>query len=246
MSKQVWTALQTRFSSQSRSRISHLKRQLQTLTQNTKSCSEYLENAKNLADQLAAAGKLIDDQDLISFLLGGLQSSYTSFVTSFNFVSRDTDFTFEEFQAELLGYENLLDVNQSVPSMDSTHFAFSTNKSKAPTYVKEKRPPLPPTKMQNAGSSNYQPHQQTRSTPPQLSNYCPVCQIFGKFGHTAIDCFHRFDYSYQGRFPLQDLIAMVAETNSTFDHQVWYMDSGTNAHITSDATNLTHQQSFCE
>ena len=246
MSKQVWTTLQTRFSSQSCSHISHLKRQLQTLTQSTKSCSEYLENAKNLADQLAAAGKPIDDQDLISFLLGGLQSSYTPFVTSFNFVSHDTDFTFEEFQAELLGYENLLDVNQSVPGMDSNHFAFSANKSKAPTYVKKKGPPLNPTKMQNVGSSNYQPHQQTISTSPQHSNYHPVCQICGKFGHTAIDCFHHFDYSYQGRFPPQDLVAMVVETNATFDHQVWYMDSGANAHINSNATNLTHQQSFRE
>ena len=246
MSKQVWTTLQTRFSSQSCSHISHLKRQLQTLTQSTKSCSEYLENAKNLADQLAAAGKPIDDQDLISFLLGGLQSSYTPFVTSFNFVSHDTDFTFEEFQAELLGYENLLDVNQSVPGMDSNHFAFSANKSKAPTYVKKKGPPLNPTKMQNVGSSNYQPHQQTISTSPQHSNYHPVCQICGKFGHTAIDCFHHFDYSYQGRFPPQDLVAMVVETNATFDHQVWYMDSGANTHITSNATNLTHQQSFHE
>ncbi|KAJ0105533.1 hypothetical protein Patl1_18983 [Pistacia atlantica] len=82
-SKQIWTALQTRFSSQSRSRISHLKRQLQTLTQGNNSCSEYHENAKSLADQLTAAGKPIDDQDLISFLLGGLQSSYTPFIRLF-------------------------------------------------------------------------------------------------------------------------------------------------------------------
>ncbi|RVW93117.1 Retrovirus-related Pol polyprotein from transposon RE2 [Vitis vinifera] len=212
-SKQVWTALQTRFSSQSH--------------------------------QLAAAGKPIDDQDLISFLLGGLQSSYTPFVTSFNFASRETDFTFEDFQAEFLGYENLLDVNHSVHNTDGPHFAFAANKSKAPTYVQKKGPPLPPTKMQNAASSNYR-SQQTRSTPPQLPNNRPVCQICGKSGHTAIDCFHRFDYSYQGRFPLQDLAAMVAETNATFDHQVWYMDSGANAHITSYATNLTHQQPFRE
>jgi hypothetical protein len=78
-SQQVWTALQTRFSSQSRSRISHLKRQLQALTQGTKSCSKNLENVKHLADQLAAAGKLMDDQDLISFLLSGLPSTYTHF-----------------------------------------------------------------------------------------------------------------------------------------------------------------------
>jgi hypothetical protein len=40
-----------------------------------------------------------------------------------------------------------------------------------------------------------------------------------------------------------DLAAMVAEDNATLDHQVWYMDSGANAHITSSATNLTHQTS---
>lgn len=191
-SKQVWTTLQTRFSSQSRSRISHLKRQLQTLTQGTKSCTEYLENAKNLANQLATAGKPVDDQDLISFLLGGLQSSYTPFVTSFNFASRDTEFSFEDFQAELLGYENLLDANQSVHGTD-THFAFAANKSKTPTYVKKKGPPFPPTKMQNACSSNSWPHQQTRSTSPQLPDNCPICQICGKSGHTAIDYFHRFN-----------------------------------------------------
>ena len=130
-SQQVWTALQTRFSTQSCSHISHLKRQLQTLTQGTKSSSEYPENAKHLANQLAAAGKLVDDQDLISFLLSGLPSTYTPFVTSFSFASRDIDFTFEDFQAELLGYENLLDFNHSSHDTDHNHFAFAAHKSKA-------------------------------------------------------------------------------------------------------------------
>ncbi|KAJ0028107.1 hypothetical protein Pint_36336 [Pistacia integerrima] len=137
---------ETRFSSQLCSQISHLKCQLQTLTQ---------------------ASKPVDNQDLISFLLGGLQSSYTPFVTSFNFASRETDFTFKDFQAKLLGYENLMDINHFVPGTDSTHFAFAANKSKAPTYVKKKGPPLPPTKMHNAASSNYRPHQQTTLTAPQ-------------------------------------------------------------------------------
>lgn len=50
ISKQVWTALKTRFSSQSRSRIAHMKRQLQTITKGSRSCSIYLENAKSIAD----------------------------------------------------------------------------------------------------------------------------------------------------------------------------------------------------
>jgi len=84
------------------------------------------------------------------------------FVTSFNFASRDIDFTFEDFQAELLGYENLLDFNHSARDTDNTYFAFAANKSKAPIYGKMKGPPLPSTKMQPAVSSASRPHQQTR------------------------------------------------------------------------------------
>jgi hypothetical protein len=73
----------------------------------------------------------------------------------FNFASREINFTFEDFQAELLGYKNLLDINHSIHSVDSSHFAFVANKSKVPTYVKKKGPPLPPTKIQNTSSSNY-------------------------------------------------------------------------------------------
>lgn len=78
---------------------------------------------------------------------------------------------------------------------------------------------------------------------PLLSEFktnSTVCQICGKSGHTAIDCYHRLDYSYQGRYRPQDLAAMVTESNATYDHQVWYMDSGANAHIKSDAANLTN------
>jgi hypothetical protein len=196
-SQQVWSALQTRFSSQSRSRISHLKRQLQALTQGTKSCSEYLENAKHLTNQLAAPGKPVDDQDLISFLLSGLPSTYTPFVTSFNFASRDIDFTFEDFQAELLGYKILLDFNHSSRNTDHNHFAFAAHKSKALIYGRKKGPPLHSTKLQSPVSSTSRPHQQTRSPTPQLSSTSPVCQIYGKIGHTAIDCFHR-SRSYGG------------------------------------------------
>jgi histone deacetylase 1/2 len=151
--------------------------------------------------------------------------------------------TFEDFQAELLGYENLLDFNHSSCNTDHHHFAFAAHKSKAPIYGRKKGPPLHSTKLQSAVSSISRRHKQTRSPTPQLSSNRPVCEICGKIGNIAIDCFHRFDYLHQGRFPPQDLAAMVAEDNATLDYQVWYMDSGANAHITSSATNLTDQNS---
>jgi len=45
---------------------------LQTITQRYRTCSTYLESAKAIVDQLAAAGKSIYDQDLISCFHGGM------------------------------------------------------------------------------------------------------------------------------------------------------------------------------
>lgn len=59
-----------------------------------------------------------------------------------------------------------------------------------------------------------------------------------------MNCYHRFDFAYQGRHPPSELAALVAESNAQFEHQVWYVDSGANAHITSDEQNLTQQTPF--
>ncbi|KAJ0083963.1 hypothetical protein Patl1_29750 [Pistacia atlantica] len=73
--KQAWDSLQTRFASASRPRVALLKRQIQTLSQGNKTCSAYLDEAKAIAKQLAATGKPMDDQDLISHLLALLLSN---------------------------------------------------------------------------------------------------------------------------------------------------------------------------
>jgi hypothetical protein len=96
--RQVWTTLATRYASQSKANICYLKRQLQTLNQGSQSCSAFLNEIKSIAGLLAAAGQSVEDEDLISHVLGGLNSDYTTFITLFNFTTRTTSMTFEEFQ----------------------------------------------------------------------------------------------------------------------------------------------------
>ncbi|RVW68591.1 hypothetical protein CK203_063981 [Vitis vinifera] len=134
---------------------------------------DYLQTAKALADQLAAAGKPVDDQDLISYIIDGLQLVFNPFITSYNFASRDKELTIDEFNAELLSYEALIDSQCVYLASNTTHFALTTS-----------------------------------------------------------------------RHPPTELAAMVAESNATYEHQVWYADSGANAHITSEAKTLTLQQPF--
>jgi hypothetical protein len=73
------------------------------------------------------------------------------------------------------------------------------------------------------------------------SNRAP-CQICGKANHQALDCYHRMNYSYQGRHPPSQLAAMAAYNQSTQDEEPWFADSGANNHITAELDNLTIQQ----
>ncbi|KAI5335957.1 hypothetical protein L3X38_026091 [Prunus dulcis] len=65
------------------------------------------------------------------------------------------------------------------------------------------------------------------------------CQICGKKGHGALDCFHRSNYSYQGLPPSPKLSAMTAQS-SNIPNQVWIADSGASHHMVADVSSLHH------
>jgi hypothetical protein len=108
---QVWAHLAKRFTPTSRTKVSNLRRQLQTISQGSKSYTDYFLTTKSLANQLAAIGKGVDDEDLISYVIG-LNPSYHTFVTTFSYGNRDTTIPFEDFQTELLNYEQLFEAHQ--------------------------------------------------------------------------------------------------------------------------------------
>jgi hypothetical protein len=137
-SNQVWSALKSRFASESRSRVSHLKRKLQNLNQGSKSCFEYLKTAKNWADQLAAIGKSTNDEDLLSYIISGLNPSYNSFITSYSIATRDKVPSFANFQEELLSHEMLLQKQQNV-APDTSTFALHMQKGKQVSQLFNKK-----------------------------------------------------------------------------------------------------------
>jgi hypothetical protein len=140
-SQQAWTALATKFASRSKSRISNLKKQLQSLSQGPKSCADYLQSAKLLADQLNAAGNSKPEEEIITSILHGLNSSFTHFITTYSFHTRANKISFEDFQDELLSHELMLNQQQQEATDHST-FALTAQGSPQSLPFKGKTPLL--------------------------------------------------------------------------------------------------------
>jgi hypothetical protein len=89
-SRQVWLALANQFSNQSKTRIANLKKQLQSLNHGFKNCTDYIQSAKECSDQLAAVGKPIPDEELITYLINGMSPLYNNFIiTTISIMTRD-------------------------------------------------------------------------------------------------------------------------------------------------------------
>ncbi|KAF9664089.1 hypothetical protein SADUNF_Sadunf17G0120000 [Salix dunnii] len=245
-SKQVWDALQARFSSTSRSRVAFLKRQLQTISQGNRNCLSYIEEAKLFSDQLSAAGKPVDEQDLISYLLSGLKPQFMPFITAFTFATREKELSLDDFQTEILNFETLMEAsNLIIPTETNLAFAATHSKSMAPKRTKGPgfaNPSRSPNSYSRSPAHMGSfPHKPNTNHP---GDNRPTCQICTKKGHMALDCYNRFNFSYQGRVPPSDLAAMAAEGNSSYTQHMWYADSGANAHITNNTANLTNSQPY--
>jgi len=158
-SHQAWTSLAAKYASQSKSRISHLKRQLQNLQQGSKTCTEYLNMAKQWADQLSAAGKPVEDDDLISYVISGLNPLFNTFVTVHSFTTQDREMNFTDFQSELLNHEMLLDSQQQQPNLEPL-LSIPTNQANPISFT----PTLPserPSTLQDPTHEILSLHQET-------------------------------------------------------------------------------------
>jgi hypothetical protein len=176
-SRQVWAALANQFANQSKSRIANLKKQLQSLHQGSKSCSDYIQTAKECADQLAAAGKPIPDEDLITYLSNGLNPSYNGFISTISILTRDKQLSFEDFQDELINHEMLLK-HQQVQAMDTSTFAlFNQKQSNRPLYQKPRGGSYPRQNAPRFNPPGFPPrhfnHRSDAVAPPTRYNMVP-------------------------------------------------------------------------
>jgi hypothetical protein len=81
---------------------------LATTQKGSSSADEYVAKMKTLADEMASAGKKLDDEELISYILAGLDYEYNSLVSSI--AARVEPVTLGDMYSQLLAFETRLEL----------------------------------------------------------------------------------------------------------------------------------------
>jgi hypothetical protein len=110
-STETWTATKGNITSATRARTINSKISLATTKKGDLSIATYINKMHALGDELATSGKLIDDDDLISYILTGLDFKYNSVITML--IAKE-NLTLSEVHSQLLSFEQRLKLQRSL------------------------------------------------------------------------------------------------------------------------------------
>ena len=79
---QVWSTITSMYSSQSRARVMQIRMQLAGTQKKEMSIADYVAKMKGLADSMASAGHMLDDDDLVTYILSDLDVEWNPLVSA--------------------------------------------------------------------------------------------------------------------------------------------------------------------
>ena len=196
----------------------------------------YFSKMKKLGDELAAAGKVIEDDEMVTLILAGLDFDYNPLVQSV--VTRPTPISVSELYSQMLAYDSRLELLQENHNNGYQSSANSTSRGRGSSRGRGGRGGRCGCGPANGGGrGNGGPKQQQGST----STTKPLCQICGKPNHEVVQCWHRYDESYQRQQISKT--AGSATTGYGVDTN-WYVDSGATDHVTGELEKLTVRDKY--
>ncbi|XP_068636011.1 uncharacterized protein [Aristolochia californica] len=213
--------------------------------------TDYIMKIESTADNLAAIGEPVSEQDQVMNLLGGLGSDYNVVVTAITI--RDDKISLEALHNMLLAFEQCLEQQSSIEQISTMSANYASS-----SYNKGGGRKFNGGRGQGYSQNSINYHYKGRGRGGRSgqngkhnSSFTekPQCHLCGKFGHTVQVCYHKFDISFQGtqdnstsssNVGNQNTIpAMVASSKNLADDN-WYLDSGTSHHLTQNMGNLAN------
>jgi hypothetical protein len=99
----AWVAIHGVFAPQTRARTMNTRLALGTTHKGNLPVTEYFSKMKALRDEMTAAGRTLEDEELIKYIIAGLDEEYTPLVSTI--CARTEPISLGEFYAQLLTFE---------------------------------------------------------------------------------------------------------------------------------------------
>ncbi|XP_073362953.1 uncharacterized protein [Aegilops tauschii subsp. strangulata] len=243
---EVWNTVQGMLTSQTRAQNVNVRIALANLQKGNSTISEYVGKVRTLCDELVASGKKVDEEDVVSHILAGLDEEFDPVVSAM--CSRVEPVKVPELYSQLLSFETRMNLRggSSESSANAVGRGRSNNRNGGGGSGDHGRgrqggggdrgrsnSSRPPNRGGGSGGGgNYNNNPTTKLT----------CQICGKVGHPAWKCWKRYDSAYQGG---EERSANMTAPQYGVDTN-WYMDSGATDHITGDLEKLTVRERYTD
>ncbi|XP_021308098.1 uncharacterized protein LOC110432303 [Sorghum bicolor] len=120
-SAEMWKVIQDMNAAQSRGRVINTRMALAHAQKGSSIVAEFFSKMKGLANDMAAAGKKLDDEEVASYILAGLDTDFDPVVSSMS--SRVESLTLGELYSHLVSWEQRMDLRQPNNSGTSVNTA---------------------------------------------------------------------------------------------------------------------------
>jgi hypothetical protein len=230
--EQAWSTLANLYSSQTRTRSVNTQIVLATTKKNNLSISDYYSKLCQFADDLTASGAPLHDDELVAYLLAGLNEAYNPVFTSV--VARSDPIAPSELYAQLLSFEQHTNL-QGATSHGGSLSAMAASRGCGYTGGRAWLKQLLLGQWSWSWSRTRQLLQHLWPQQRRLQHQFfipPQCQLCSKVGHTAKKCWYR----YEDNSALEQRSAAFASSGAD---PAWYTDSGATDYITGDLGKLT-------
>jgi histone deacetylase 1/2 len=213
--EELWKALEEMGASQTRARKVSTRIALATTKKGSMTIDEYVGKMCSLADEMASAGKPIDDEELVSYICTGLDVEFNPVVSAV--LARVEPITVTELATQLNAFEQRMDLLHG-SSSSSTNIASRGLGNGRGNRGRGGRGRSHVPGGRGHGSLN--------------SNKSRVkCQLCKKDGHSVLDCWYRFDENF---VPPEEKSANSASHGVYGVDSNWYTDNGATNHVTGE------------